>query len=115
MMYNFTVVDRVVLGSIAGGFSGNMFYWIIRESFFQVQLVKVARKRLLLDAILTSIAIGLFWGIMTFTFISFNLENIEEYNFVKVFFIAFLISLSSIIGDVLEPVFRKLFASSSND
>ena len=115
MIHNFTIVDRVVLGSIAGGFAGNMFYWIIRESLFKVQAANIDRKRLLLDAILTSIAIGLLWGIMAFVFISFEPKNFEEYNFIKVFSIAFLISLSSILGDILELIFSKISASNSNN
>ena len=115
MMHNFTIVDRFVLGSISGGFTGNLFCLTVERYFFTARSEKINQKRFLLDAILASVGIGLFLGMMTFTVISFEPKNIEGYNFVGVFFCAFCLSSVSVFANILELIYSKIFASSNSD
>ena len=115
MMHNLTIVDLVVLGSIFGGFAGNLFCLTVERYFFTVQSEKINQKRFLLDAILASVGIGLFLEMMTFAVISFKQINIEGYNFISVFIGGFCLSFVIIIANILELIYSKIFSSSNSD
>jgi hypothetical protein len=108
-MDNFSIVDQVVLTSIAGGFIGNLFFRIVERIFFVLQSEKNNQKRFLLDVTLASIGIGigLVMGIMTFTVITIDPKNIEIDDFLGVFIGTFYLSSSPIWVNIFKLIYTK--------
>jgi hypothetical protein len=106
MINDLTALDLVTLASIAGGFLGCVFSAVISFVSKPQDESYSINSRMLRDAFLTSSAMALFAGMLTFAFGSIDVQSVEQVSPIIMFTIAFV----TIAGEAWVKVTRLIFS-----
>jgi hypothetical protein len=108
VLNNLTALDQLVLASAVGGTLGSGLCTVARIFQRQAKSENINHRKMILDSILGSLAMGLLSGGMVFAFASIDVQSIERVTSLNMFTLCFIASAYDCFARVVERVLSRV-------
>jgi hypothetical protein len=109
MMLNSSTLDQIVLASTAGGVLGSAFSIVASTAQRQAEEHGISSGKMMCDATLTSLAIGLCSGAMTFAFSAIDVLSVERVTPFIMFTLCFVTVAGVALAKLVTILVPRLF------